>query len=51
MEFRKFGNKYVVRMDRPEGVVSTLKQFARLKDYLRLDHGDWAVNKVKVGFV
>ena len=29
MEFRKFGNKYVVRMDRPEEVVSTLKQFCQ----------------------
>jgi predicted DNA-binding protein with PD1-like motif len=50
MEFRKFGNKYVVRMDRPEEVVSTLKQFCQAQGItLGWIMGIGAVNKVKVG--
>jgi len=50
MEFRKFGNKYVVRLDRPEEVVSTLKRFCQEQGItLGWIMGIGAVNKVKVG--
>jgi predicted DNA-binding protein with PD1-like motif len=50
MEFRKFGSKYVVRLDRPEEVVGTLKKFCEEQGItLGWIMGIGAVNKAKVG--
>lgn len=50
MEYRKFGNKYVVRLDRPEEVVSSLQKFCQEQGIsLGWVMGIGAVNKVKIG--
>ena len=42
MEFRKFGNNYVLRLDKPEEVVATLQEFCQeQRDYFRLDYRNW----------
>src|SRR5690554_2886694 len=50
MEFRKFGNKYVVRMDKGEEIVETLKNFCEeQKITLGWVKGIGAVNKATIG--
>jgi len=50
MEFRKFGNKYVIRLDKPEEVVGTLKKFCQEQGLtLGWITGIGAVNKAKIG--
>ncbi|AEF93306.1 protein of unknown function DUF296 [Desulfotomaculum nigrificans CO-1-SRB] len=50
MEFRKFGQKYVLRLDKGEEVVTTLKNFCR-QNGIKLGSvtGIGAVNKATVG--
>lgn len=50
MEYKKFGNKYVVRMDKGEEIVETLKNFCENeKITLGWVKGIGAVNKAKIG--
>jgi predicted DNA-binding protein with PD1-like motif len=50
MEFRKFGNKYVIRLDKPEEVVIQLKKFCQEQGItLGWIMGIGAVNKAKIG--
>ena len=50
MEFRKFGNKYIIRMDRPEEIVGTLKKFCQEQGIvLGWVMGIGAVNRAKIG--
>jgi uncharacterized protein len=50
MQFEKFGNKYIVRLDKGEEIVETLKQFCeKEKIYLASVSGIGATNKVVVG--
>ena len=50
MDFRKFGNKYIVRMDKKEEIVTTLKMFCQEQEItLGWVKGIGAVNKVKIG--
>lgn len=50
MEFRKFGNKYVIRMDRGEEIVETLKKFCKdQKITLGWINGIGAVDKARIG--
>lgn len=50
MEFRKFGNKYILRLDRGEEIVSTLKKFC-IKQKIKLGtiKGLGAADKVSIG--
>ncbi len=50
MEYKKFGNKYVLRMDKGEEVVETLKKFCE-KENIKLGwlKGLGAVNKATIG--
>jgi predicted DNA-binding protein with PD1-like motif len=50
MEYKKFGNKYVMRIDKGEEIVDTLKKFCQdEKIKLGFVNGIGAVNKVRVG--
>lgn len=50
MEFKQFGNKYIVRMDESEEIVETLKKFCKnQKITLGWVKGIGAVNKAKIG--
>ncbi len=50
MEFKKFGNKFLIRIDKGEEIVETLKSFCeKHKIKLGLVTGLGATNKVKVG--
>ncbi|MGI6144887.1 MAG: DNA-binding protein [Clostridia bacterium] len=50
MEFRKFGNNYVLRLDKPEEVVATLQEFCQEQGItLGWITGIGAVNKAKIG--
>ena len=50
MEYRKFGNKYVMRIDKGEEIVETLKKFCGdEKIVLGWIRGIGAVNKVTIG--
>lgn len=50
MEFKKFGNRYMVRMDKGEEIVETLKQFCKdNKITLGWVNGIGAVNKARIG--
>lgn len=50
MEFKKFNNKYILRLDRGEEVVETLKKFCKSeKITLGFVQGIGAVNKATVG--
>ena len=50
MEFNKFGNKYIIRLDKGEEIVETLKQFCREQNItLGWINGIGAVNKAKIG--
>ncbi len=50
MEFKQFGNKYIIRMDKSEEVVETLKSFCQQqKITLGWVKGLGAVNRVKIG--
>lgn len=50
MEYKKFGNKYVLRMDRGEEIVETLKTFCREENItLGWVKGIGAVNQATVG--
>lgn len=50
MEYKKFGNKYVLRMDRGEEIVETLKTFCREENItLGWVNGIGAVNQAIVG--
>ncbi|AOY77944.1 PPC domain-containing DNA-binding protein [Clostridium formicaceticum] len=50
MEYKQFGNKYIIRMDKGEEVVQTLKEFCQShKITLGWVKGIGAVNKVTVG--
>lgn len=50
MEFKKFGNKYVIRMDKGEEIVETLKKFCE-EEHITLGwvKGIGAVNKAIIG--
>ena len=50
MDYRKFGNKYIIRIDKGEEVVETLKKFCT-KNNLKLGTitGLGATNKVTIG--
>ena len=50
MQYKKFGNKYVLRMDKGEEVVETLKKFCE-KENIKLGwlKGLGAVNKATIG--
>lgn len=51
MEFKKFGSKYIVRLDKGEEIVETLKQFCAANN-IKLGNiqGLGASNKIKVGY-
>ncbi len=50
MEFKRFGNKYVIRFDRGEEVVDTLKDFCKNQSVtLGSIMGIGAVNKATIG--
>ncbi len=50
MEFKKFGHKYIVRMDKTEEVVSVLKKFCQEQGItLGWVKGIGAVNRVQIG--
>lgn len=50
MEFKQFGNKYIIRLDKAEEVVTTLKKFCQEQNItLGWVKGIGAVNKVKIG--
>ena len=50
MEYRKFGNKYVMRIDKGEEIVETLKKFCEDEQItLGWVKGIGAVNKATVG--
>lgn len=50
MEFKKFGNKYVVRIDRGEEIVETLKKFCSDNNIVLASvAGLGAVNKATIG--
>ncbi len=50
MEYKKFGNKYVLRMDKDEEVVETLKNFCEKEDIkLGWLKGLGAVNEASIG--
>jgi len=50
MEFKKFGNKFIIRIDRGEEIVETLKKFCEHnKITLGSVTGIGATNKVKIG--
>jgi len=50
MEYKKFGNKYVVRMDKGEEIVEILKKFCKdEKILLGWINGIGAVNKATIG--
>jgi hypothetical protein len=50
MEYKKFGNKFIVRMDKGEEIVETLKEFCK-KNEIKLGsiQGLGAVNKATIG--
>ena len=50
MEFQKFGNKFVIRLDKGEEVVETLKQFCT-KNHIKLGmvNGIGSTNRVVIG--
>ncbi|WP_072725312.1 PPC domain-containing DNA-binding protein [Tepidibacter thalassicus] len=51
MKSKKFGNKYVLRIDKGEKIVDTLKQFCiDNKITLGTIHGIGATNKATIGF-
>jgi uncharacterized protein len=50
MQFKKFGNKYLLRIDKGEEIVSTIKQFCTDQDIkLGTISGIGATNQVTVG--
>lgn len=50
MEYKKIGNKYVVRLDKDEEIVETLKKFCKDQQItLGWVSGIGAVNKAKIG--
>ena len=50
MEFKKFGNKYIVRLDKGEEIVQTLKKFCKEQNIkLGWVKGIGAVNKATIG--
>ncbi|RBP46978.1 PPC domain-containing DNA-binding protein [Garciella nitratireducens] len=50
MEFRQFGNRFVLRLDKGEEILETLKQFCTEQNIkLGVVNGIGAVNKVTVG--
>jgi uncharacterized protein len=50
MEFKKFGNKIIIRIDKGEEIVETLKNFCEQQDIkLGTIQGIGATNKVKIG--
>lgn len=50
MEFRKFGNRYIVRLDKGEEIVETLKKFCKTeKITLGSIKGIGAVNRATIG--
>jgi len=50
MEYKKFGNKYIVRIDRGEEIVETLKKFCEDNNIkLGTIIGIGATNKAKIG--
>jgi len=50
MEYRKFGNKYVMRMDKGEEIIETLKKFCKTEQItLGWVKGIGAVNKATIG--
>jgi len=52
MEYRKFGNKYLIRMDKGEEVVETLKKFCQDHNItLGWIKGIGAVSKAKIGLL
>ncbi|HEY8361988.1 MAG TPA: PPC domain-containing DNA-binding protein [Tissierellaceae bacterium] len=50
MEYRRFGDKYIVRLERGEEIVESIKELA-IKENIKLGRvtGIGAVNKAKVG--
>ncbi|NLM43004.1 MAG: DNA-binding protein [Clostridiales bacterium] len=52
MEYKKFGNQYVLRMDKGEEIVETLKKFCQEQNItLGWVKGIGAVNKAKIGLL
>lgn len=52
MEYKKFGNKYLIRMDKGEEVVETLKKFCQDHNItLGWIKGIGAVSKAKIGLL
>lgn len=50
MEYKKFGNKYIIRMDKGEEIVETLKKFCQQHNItLGWIKGIGAVNKATIG--
>ncbi|WP_026478434.1 PPC domain-containing DNA-binding protein [Alkaliphilus transvaalensis] len=50
MEFKQFGNKYILRLDKSEEIVATLKKFCQDQNItLGWVKGIGAVNRVKIG--
>ncbi len=50
MEYRRFGNKYVIRMDKGEEIVKTLEEFCKKEEVeLGWVKGIGAVNKATIG--
>jgi len=51
MEFKQFGNKYILRLDKGEEIVETLKSFCKDQNIkLGWVKGIGAVNKATIGF-
>ena len=50
MEFKKFENKYIIRLDKGEEILESLKQFCKLTTVkLATISAIGAVNKVEIG--
>lgn len=50
MDFKKFGNKYIIRIDRGEELVSVLEKFCKDNDItLGTVHGIGASNRLEIG--
>lgn len=50
MEYKRFGNKYFIRMDKGEEIVETIKEFCRIEHItLGWVKGIGAVNEVRIG--